>query len=538
MEPSPHETTKVLSTTGKTGTSVTLSNSIITRLRTIDKVPDELSHLLVATYQLQEDAVQKILDSTVRPFLNHLREDLFVVIETPYVDKMYRDSYYIFYASKLAQHFRNTIRLSFFNEPVLQTDFRSREYQHKLERAYQGFVVIRPTFPYVIGRTALSPLVLRERNFLCAYTELDATVLSNKYKVNAFPHSSQDGHTITCAETTIWGMLEYFSNQYPDYRPVLPSEISRIIKKISYKRTFPSEGLTAEQVTYAIRELGFGSMIYARKKFKELFNALVSIYIESGIPVIGVLKNREGTIGHAVNIVGRQEDDWAVLAGSAHHEETIHGGRLIDFNKIDRKYVFMDDNYAPYQLATLDNPCQNYVTEKGKREKWETVDLTHVIVPLYAKIYLEAARARKNFIQALNATKLGDEFALKITDTRILRIFLASSRSFKEYVSLDSALPTIAKEMILATPMPKFVWVAEISTPASFREGKCEGMLVQDATEPIEYSEQTQTIMHSLLLGFYESVIFRQDFGKFTVINDTFKGPFQGYQNNLKKITA
>lgn len=263
----------------------------------------------------------------------------------------------------------------------------------------------------------------------------------------------------------------------------------------------------------------------------------MSIYIESGIPVIGVLKNREGTIGHAVNIIGRQEDDPQTVTNYSHHEKTIHGGQLIDFNKIDRKYVFMDDNFPPYQLATLDNPCQDYIKDDGKREKWESVDLTHIIVPLYSKIYLDAARARKNFMQALNSTGLGDKFSLKITDTRIIRIFLCSSRSFKEFISLDSELTLKAKEMILSTPMPKFIWVAEISKRESFQEGKCEGMLVQDATEPIEYSEQTQPLMHSLILGFYESVIFRQDFGKFTVINGTFDGPFRGFKNNLKKIT-
>lgn len=538
MESSSPKATEVPSTKGGAIGTGTLRDSIITRLRTMDRVPDELKRLLMSIYGLQDAAVEKILDKVVRPFLNHLRDDLYVVIDTPYVDKMYRDSYYIFYASKLAQHFRNTIRLSFFSESITESDFRSREQHGRLEKAYRGFVVIRPTFPYVIGRTALSPLAIREHNFLCAYTELDATVHSNKYRVKAFPHSSQDGHTITCAETTIWGMLEYFSYQYAEYRPVLPSEISRIIKKISFKRTFPSEGLTAEQVTYAIRELGFGSMIYARKKYKELFNALVSIYIESGIPVVGVLKDRAGTIGHAVNIIGRQKDDPVTVTGSAHHLETVHGGRLIDFNRIDRKYVFMDDNYAPYQLASLDNPCQDYVKEEGKREKWEQVDLTHVIVPLYSKIYLEAARARKNFLQALNSTGMGDQFDLKITDTRILRIFLASSRSFKEYISLDSGLPEITQEMILSTPMPKFIWLAEISTPASFAQGKCEGILVQDATEPVEYSDQTQTLMHSLILGFYESVIFRQDFGKFTEIKDTFEGSFRRYHNNLKEITA
>jgi hypothetical protein len=513
-------------------------NSTKTRVLNLTGAIDEISSLLISEYKLDTAAAAKIIENDIKPFFNHLKPELHVVIEMPYVDKLYRDSYYIFYASKHYQHYRDSMRLSFFDTSIEETDFLNRRiYEDKLKKRYVGFLVIRPTFTNVIGRTAISPVALKQNNFVCCHTSLDATVLSNKFNVLAFPHSSQDGHTITCAETTIWGIMEYFAYQYAEYKPVLPSTISQIIQKISFKRTFPSEGLTAEQVTYAIRELGFSPMIYSRKKHSAVFNSLASIYIESGIPLIGVLKNSKGNIGHAVNIIGREQEDLEKIAQTPPHEETSQGGFLIDFNQIDRKYVYMDDNFPPYQLGSLNYPCQDYFIDEEKKVKWHDVNLTHIIVPLYSKIYLDAAKAKRNFMQALNSQGLGEKISINITDTRILRVFLASSRSFKEYISLDSDLPEIAKSMVLATPMPKFIWLAEISKPDSFIQGMCDGILVQDATEPGEFTGKKSPLMHSLILGIYEKVIFRQDFGKFKALKATFAGPFKSYRKNLKSVT-
>ena len=198
----------------------------------------------------------------------------------------------------------------------------------------------------------------------------------------------------------------------------------------------------------------------------------------------------------------------------------------------------MDDNFPPYQLGELNYPCKDYFTDEIEKQKWEDINLTHIIVPLYSKIYLDAAKAKRNFIQALNSKGLGEKISINITDTRVLKVFLTSSRSFKQYISLDSGLTEIAKAFILATPMPKFVWIAEISKLDSFKNGQCDGILVQDATEPVEYAGKGWQLMHSLILGIYEDSIFRQDFGKFNLFKATFAGPFKAYTKNLNTLVS
>ncbi len=510
-----------------------MSVSIKVRIVKIAELLPEIAELFVSEFGLSIEKSELILQNNLNQYIQSLNPELYAVVESPYVDKVYRDSYYIYYSSKLTRYHRDTIRVSLFSSEIKDTDFRAEEIINGKMSSYLGFFIIRPTFPKIIGRSALSPMAKRENNFLCCLSKIEATVNSIKFQVEGFPHASQDGQTITCAETTIWAMLEYFGTKYPEYKPVLPSTISKHINKMSFKRTFPSDGLTAEQVTYTIRELGFGAIIYSKRKYKDEFLGIVNTYIESGIPVIGVLKDKSGTIGHAVNIIGREVEDPNVVIESDYHETTVFRGKIIDYNKIvKRKHVFMDDNLPPYQLASLDYPCQDYYI--NDREKMEEVDLTHIIVPLYPKVYLDAVKARRNFKKVLNSITLNDEVGIGFTDTRIVKTFLCSSRSYKKYVSLNKQIPLVPKEIILATPMPKFIWVAEISTPEAYSAGNCNSILIQDATEPYEHQDKTSINYYSVFVGLTEKYIFKQDFGSIEKF-DTFAPAFETFKGNLKK---
>ena len=70
-------------------------------------------------YELKKYEIIHSLN-TLEKTLIELKDDLFVNIEHPYVDKIYRDGYYKYFASKRESYSRDTIRLSFFNEiPIL-----------------------------------------------------------------------------------------------------------------------------------------------------------------------------------------------------------------------------------------------------------------------------------------------------------------------------------------------------------------------------------------------------------------------------------
>ena len=84
--------------------------------------------------------------------------------------------------------------------------------------------------------------------------------------------------------------------------------------------------------------------------------------------------------------------------------------------------------------------------------------------------------------------------------------------------------------MILKLSMPKFIWIAEISTTGAYLEGKCEDLYILDATEP--YSDSSIFSNMSLLAGFTAGTFFVQNFGNFNGIS-TFANPFDSYTDNL-----
>jgi hypothetical protein len=215
----------------------------------IDLQPYTMSFLEYAIAPL-EDAVDEIMsmlnrlygqidpaiETDLADFFDLLQDKLFCFIEYPYVDRIYRDTYYTYFSTKHNDYPRDCIRVAFFELPLKEVHFRRSNYIQLLQRTFRGFMIIRPTFPNIIGRTLIDPRAFRQRNFqICHYS---AGVLINGIKLNAtgFPFSSQDGESISCAETTLWGIMEYFGNKYADYQPVSPSKIISVLDQHAKKR--------------------------------------------------------------------------------------------------------------------------------------------------------------------------------------------------------------------------------------------------------------------------------------------------------------
>jgi len=68
---------------------------------------------------------------------------------------------------------------------------------------------------------------------------------------------------------------------------------------------------------------------------------------------------------------------------------------------------------------------------------------------------------------------------LKVQEA-IVRIFLTSSRSFKRDAA--SRMPPPLARIYALMPLPKFVWVAELSNEHEFRSGRVLGEILWDAT--------------------------------------------------------
>jgi len=402
--------------------------------------------------------------SVIQHFVAPITDSIRYVVEYPYVDKVYRDSYYSYFSSKLSKYGRDCIRVSIFDDNVGSAHFFTNDSHDDLMHNYRGFFVVRPTPPGIFGRTTIDKRALKQNDFLICETAFSTTCNGLKLSVSGFPYSSQDSETISCAETSLWATMEYFSNRYPKYASVLPSTIIETLKTLSFQRQLPSLGLSYIDLSYALKKYGFGTMVYDKDVFGASFNSLLSIYVESGIPLIVAVTN-DGGINHAFICCGREK------LKKTHLDQADYEDGWIDFHDLKKQFVFVDDNHFPYQRAYLDEPCKYY-----NRDDWGKCRISHFIVPLYPKVYLDAFEAR-NYSVNVYERLIG-------AGNDVIRTMLSSSRSYKDEILRNPDLTEELKEKIVGKPMPKFIWVCEISNKELLKKEKCFGTIVLDATEP------------------------------------------------------
>ena len=478
------------------------------------------------------EGIVNTIKRRVIEFLNELRDDLKIIIESDYVDRDYRDSYYSFFSTKLLPYSRNCVRLSFFTSALPETVCPGD--MDVIRREYLGFVVLRPLMK-CIGRNVLSPKAKtgNAATSLICRVKVNATCMGVKVVAEGFPHASQDGETMTCAQTTIWSLLEYFGNRYVDYVPALPSKIKEILAPFSYERQLPSSGLSFQQISVALRELGFGTKVYmapippnnptqdelnAFNEAKSLFKEALFCYLESGIPLALCMHN--GSFGHAVVAIGRIDTPRTdVVIGKSFLSQ---GKKCYLWNLSSDKLVLNDDNFPCYQVTSYDDPAEYYL--RNHSDSWAGMAITHFIAPLYNKIYMDAN-------VAIQASKYIADSILRIPEDRVLRTFLTSSRTYREYLSANVSLTIRQKEALLSFTMPKFVWITEITTIDDFRNNMVHEVIVIDATAGKSIRNLSSIIY---IFAGLEIYLFNKKDNKFVKTGVAMPQMIEAFKGNLK----
>lgn len=483
-----------------------MKNNIDFEITPIDEATDAIIEFIKDHFFNGTNTID--IETEISGFLTeHLKKELYCLIEFPYVDKVFRDSYYCYYSSKHSEYERDCIRVSLFSYPIEQNEFFDVSLQKSLKEKYLGFFIIRPLKLAPLGRAHINPKALINDGFrICKY-KANSMILGLKFETWGFPFSSQDGETISCAETTIWGLMEYFGTKYPEYKPTLPSKIINTLKSVSFQRQLPSKGLSMEQISFALKEFGFGTRIYSYASFgKSLYN-IIDYYIESGIPIALGFESPES--GHAVIAIGKQQNssfNWDVVKKDSfgfENEEITY----IDSSNLKSKYVIQDDNLLPYTSIDLKNPGEHYEDEDSN-----AYQIDSIVVPLYPKIYLEAVLAKELALNIIVDKELGYKF----NKLFVLRFFLASSRSFKNHIANLNNMPKELKYDILSIKMPKFIWCTEFYKKESFSKGEGSGIIILDATEA-----NSETLAALIFAGYPDKCV-RLDENNFVTLQHKF----------------
>lgn len=453
-------------------------------------------------------------------YLSELKDDLYYLIEYPYVDKVYRNSYYLYFSSKHKTYQRDCLRVSIYNEEVCYEEFQNPEKHGKLQKKFLGYFIIRPTLNSMFGRSLISPCAFEHSNFKICQLEMECLIFGVKMKVSGFPHSGQDEETIKCAETTIWTLMEYFGHKYPDYKPALPSIIHKTLERVSYQRQLPSDGLTMDQISFVLKDYGFGTKNYSATQYKESFHDLIDCYIESGIPVLVGLSSKGG-LGHVVIVIGKEVkkaiDMERIQILAYPIEEPVFN--YYDVAQLAGNYVIQDDNLQPYRTISLNSPGEHYIDEDC-----QTYEIDSVIVPLYTKVYLEAYIAKRLMLEIIVSEKWGYRFEPGV----IQRTFLASSRSFKHHICNLETFSVLLKNWLLLIKLPKFVWITEVYDKEGYSKEipRPIGIIILDATEA------NHSTMDALIFASYPDRTISANDNVFVTLNEGLVN--YNYYTNLK----
>jgi hypothetical protein len=189
-----------------------------------------------------------------------------VLIETEYIDKDYRSTYYNFYAKK-GQHYRaDCVRLHFFDETVAfdPQSLRLTSSAGELTYHYFGYMVLRPTGGATIGRSVLSPDVRSGASQLVITAAHKVHLLGYKLTVEGFPSMDQHRDIAVCAHVACWSILRHYSECYNIYREYLTHDITMMAQEFDPGGLVPSKGLEMSHAERVFQEAGTFPFLVAR----------------------------------------------------------------------------------------------------------------------------------------------------------------------------------------------------------------------------------------------------------------------------------
>ena len=388
-----------------------------------------------------------------------------VLVERDYICKDYRDSYHNFYSKKFTRYGDKCVRLHFFNTFIDKDKIWSLDDSYQAN--YVGYLVLRPTIPFCIGRVLLNASFVNTGNAAMVSCKTEVNVLGSRFFIQAFPFMGQDTDVTVCAHAAIWMILRCFSTRYTYYREVYPFQIAKMTSDVSWGRILPSNGLTIAQISEIFSNYGMYPDIYMRQNTQD-FERLLYYYIESGIPLVAQVGPN-----HAVSIFGHVgELDYSAV------KEYDHNG-FIYYNSADliKGVIANDDNHLPYYSL-----LRNKVAGKNI-SSFTVADIVAIVIPLYEKIFLAADAIEPLFKNILSHDQFGFNKCAKRHNGEklIVRPYLTTSRSYKKF---RRSMPVYAgiEKLYLEMSMPKFIWVVELSTLDKYKNKKIIGEILFDSS--------------------------------------------------------
>jgi len=406
-----------------------------------------------------------------------------VILETQYIDRDFADAYSKLYGRSFYPYGRMCYRLHFFSRDFgsaedlhIQSYSQERARLEALQQEYQGFCVIHPSQPDIVGRTVITPPISQDHDqYLLCREEYGLNLAGLQLKAHGSPFIQQDCMVGACATAATWMAHMALFKRYglPTYSTTQITEIADMAYP-SPERVFPSEGLTVEQIGVALKRMGHETIILDIERTNpEAARHSLYHYVESSIPIVLGVKTQRGR--HAMTIVGHTLSTHPLRATPPVIEVELGAGmRNFRYHAADAWITGLclnDDQRGPYRTAEIPitrNARRTHIKMKDFPRSGVTTNfqLLAAIIPLPQHVYLLGDMAETKAAIMLSVIEaLGLIDASFAGQNFVLRTLLRESNRFK--TSLDVTERDVPADLVWTYQkrhLPKYVWLIEIST--------------------------------------------------------------------------
>jgi hypothetical protein len=399
-----------------------------------------------------------------------------VVCEYNYIDRDYIEDYAAYYVRTFHEYKRKCCRLHFFSNKFTKDKFarllKGEDVKgfdtQDLQEHYLGFIVIKPLPQTVFGKTCLKTYSEDDKRQYPIIRTYKANLFGIDLRVKSIAYQEQDKIVAACASSAIWSAFQgtglLFQHSIPS-----PVEITKAATKNfpHANRHFPNEGLTAEQMAQAIRNVQLEPyLVDCKTENYDNLTSTIYAYLKGKIPMIfgfhifhpdekDVLQN----IGqHAVTVTGMSlqgdkkkfHNDDFYLKSSRINKIYVHDDQVGNFAKmeLDGTTVLFKDKDK--QAITLTSSFRG--TEKAKAIP------KVIVVPLYHKIRIPFNSILKIVLKLDELIKAVGK-AIKAPTDWEWDIFLVEVSDFKRDIR-ESHLEKQKKYEILTQELPRYMWRA------------------------------------------------------------------------------
>lgn len=385
-----------------------------------------------------------------------------ILIESNYIDKDYRSTYYNFYAKKGLRYRPDCVRLHLFDETVSfdEATLRLSAPDDRLTDHYFGFMVLRPTGVATIGRSVMTPDVRRGAKGFIIASRHKVHVLGHTLTIHGFPSMDQHIDIAVCAHATCWSILRHYSERYNIYREYHTHDITLLAQQFDPGGFIPSRGLALSQAERVFQEAGTFPVIVAREindPNDHAFYRQLAAYVDSGFPLFAAMHNQ----GHAMAVIGYE---WRQPLNTA-----VPGMRY-SWDEI-KSLAVVDDNHLPYVSVPTSPVTGSPYTAK---------DIDSFIVALPEKIFYPAD-AFDTLVPKI--FKLQGAVTLPPEDKSVIRYFVTTGSAFRRFVrDHESEYDRQLVEAVMKLPFAQFLWIVEFATEPQWAVNQISARAVIDAT--------------------------------------------------------